>query len=102
MASTQPSPNALVTPNVSNASVQVASVNASRAALFVFNPSATITLWVTATGTAAVVNGAGCVAIQPNQGIYFGPPTMGQWTNGMNAIASSAGSNVICVLEFYQ
>ena len=102
MASTYPSPTALVTPNVTNASVQVAPVNLSRAALYVFNPSATITLWVTATGTVAAVNGAGCVAVQPQQGIYFGPPTMGQWTNGMMAIASSAGTNAICVLEFYQ
>ena len=102
MASTFPSPNALVTPNVSNASVQVVAANLSRAALYVFNPSASITLWVTATGNAAAVNGVGCVAVQPLQGIYFGPPTMGQWTNGMNAIASSAGTNVICILEFYQ
>ena len=102
MASTYPSPNALATPNVSNASVQVAAPNPSRAGLYVFNPSATITLWVTATATTAAVNGAGCVAVQPFQGIFFGPPNMPQWTNGLNAIASSAGSNVICVLEFYQ
>jgi hypothetical protein len=101
MASTYPSPNALVTPTVSNVSVAVASVNASRAGLYVFNPSATITLWVTATGTAASVNGAGCVAVQPLQGLFFGPPNMPSWSNGMNAIASSAGTNVICVLEFY-
>lgn len=102
MASTYPSPNALVTPNVSSSSIQVAAPNASRAGLYVFNPSATITLWVTATGTVAAVNGTGCVAVQPQQGIFFGPPTMPQWTNGMVAVASSAGANVICVLEFYQ
>jgi hypothetical protein len=102
MASTYPSPTALATPNVSSTSIQVAPVNLTRSALYVFNPSATITLWVTAAGTAAAVNGAGCIAVQPQQGIYFGPPTMGQWTNGMEAIASSAGSNVICVLEFSQ
>ena len=102
MASTYASPNALVTPNVSNVSVAVATYNPSRAGLYVFNPSASVTLWVTALGTAAAVLGAGCVAVQPQQGIFFGPPSMPQWTNGMNAIASSAGSNVICVLEFYQ
>ena len=101
MASTYPSPNALVTPNVSSTSVQVATNNPQRLGLYVFNPSASITLWVTATGTAAVVNGAGCVAIQPLQGIFFGPPNMPSWSNGMFAIASSAGANVICVLEFY-
>jgi hypothetical protein len=77
-------------------------VNASRAGLYVFNPSATITLWVTATGTAASVNGAGCVAIQPLQGVMFGPPNTPPWTNGMNAIASSPGANVIVILEYYQ
>jgi hypothetical protein len=102
MASTLPSPTALVTPFVSNASVQVAGVNLTRSALYVFNPSASITIWVTPLGNTAAVLGAGCVAVQPQQGLYFGPPTMGQWTNGMNAIASSAGSNVLCILEFYQ
>src|ERR1700679_2777710 len=102
MASTYPSPTALGTPNVTNASVQVAPVNLTRSALYVFNPSATVTLWVTPAGSTAVVGGAGCIAVQPQQGIYFGPPTMGQWTNGMEAIASAAGTNTICVLEFSQ
>jgi hypothetical protein len=101
VASTYPSPTALVTPNVSNASVQVAGANTTRGGLYVFNPSATITLWVTALGTAAAVNGVGCVAVQPLQGLFFGPPNMPPWTNGMQAIASSAGTNVICCLEFY-
>jgi hypothetical protein len=101
MSSTYPSPNALVTPNVTNASVQVASNNPQRLGLYVFNPSATVTLWVSPLGTPASATGVGSVAIQPQQGIFFGPPNMPSWTNGMNAIASSAGTNVICVLEFY-
>jgi hypothetical protein len=100
MASTNPSPNALATPLVSSTSVEVATANPTRLGLYVFNPSATITLWVTALGTTAVVNGSGCLAVQPQQGLFFGPPNMPQWTNGLNAIASSAGSNVICVFEF--
>ena len=99
---TQPSPNALTTPTVSSTGIAVAQVNPQRAGLYVFNPSASITLWVSPTGTAAVVNGAGSVAIQPLQGVMFGPPNTPVWSNGMNAIASSAGSNVIVILEYYQ
>ncbi len=102
MSSTYPSPSALAPSTVSNASVPVAPANLSRLGLYVFNPSATVTLWVAPTGTAAVVNGAGSVAVQPLQGVMFGPPNMPSWTNGMNAIASAAGSNVIVILEFYQ
>jgi len=102
MASTYPSPNALTPPTVSNSSVQVTGANLSRAGLFVFNPSATVTLWVSPTGTNAAVNGAGSVAIQPLQGQMFGAPNTPPWTNGLNAIASSAGSNVIVILEYYQ
>ncbi len=101
-STTYPSPNGLSTPTVSNASVAVAQPNLQRAGLYVFNPSATITLWVSPTGMAAVVNGAGSVAVQPLQGVMFGPPNTPAWSNGMNAIASSAGSNVIVILEFYQ
>jgi hypothetical protein len=36
------------------------------------------------------------------QGVMFGPPNTPPWTNGMNAVASSAGSNVIVILEYYQ
>lgn len=101
-SSTYPSPNALSAPTVSNTSVAVATNNPQRAGLYVFNPSATITLWVSPTGIAASVNGAGSVAIQPLQGVMFGPPNTPPWTNGMNAIASSPGSNVIVILEYYQ
>lgn len=102
MGSTYPSPSALTTPTVSNASVAVTGTNLQRSGLYVFNPSASVTLWVSPTGTAAAVNGAGSIAIQPLQGMMLGPPNMGAWTNGLNAIASSAGSNVIVILEFYQ
>jgi hypothetical protein len=102
MSSTFPSPNALTTPTVSNASIQVATVNPQRAGLYVFNSSATVTLYVSPLGTAAASDGAGSIAIQPMQGQMFGPPNTPAWTNGMNAIASSAGSNVIVILEFYR
>lgn len=100
MSSTYASPNALTTVTVSNASVQVTGSNLQRLGLYVFNPSATITLWVSPSPTAAVVNGA--IAIQPLQGVMFGPPNTPSWTNGMNAIASSAGSNVIVIHEYYR
>jgi hypothetical protein len=100
MSSTYPSPNALTTPLVSNASVQVTGANLQRVGIYVFNPSATVTLWVSPTGAPAVVNAA--VAIQPLQGVMFGPPNTPAWNNGMNAIASAAGSNVIVILEYYQ
>jgi hypothetical protein len=102
MSTTYPSPNGLSTPTVSNASIAVAAQNLQRLGLFVFNPSASVTLWVSPTGVAAAVNGAGSVAIQPLQGVMFGPPNTPSWTNGMNAVASSAGSNVIVLLEYYQ
>ena len=101
-STTYPSPNALTTPTVSNTSIAVATVNLQRAGLYVFNPSATITLWVSPGNTAAVVNGAGSVAIQPLQGVMFGPPNTPPWSNSMNCIASSAGSNVVVILEHYQ
>lgn len=101
-STTFPSPNALSAPTVSNSSVVVATPNAQRAGLYVFNPSAAITLWVSPTGTVAVVNGAGSVAIQPLQGVMFGPPNTPAWSNGMNCIASSAGSNIVVILEYYQ
>jgi hypothetical protein len=99
--STYPSPAALSTPAVGASSVQVATPNLQRAGLYVFNPSGTVTIWVSPTGTAASATGAGSIAVQPQQGVMFGAPTMPSWTNGMNAIASAAGSNVIAILEFY-
>jgi len=101
MSGTFPSPVALATPNVSNASVQVAPQNLQRLGLYVFNTSATVTLWVAPTPTAAVVLGVGSVAIQPQQGVMFGPPGTPPWKTGMNAIASAPGSNAITILEFY-
>lgn len=102
MPSTYPSPSAISAPTVGNSSsVAVAGQNLSRIGLYVFNPSASVTLWVSPTGTAAAANGAGSVAIQPLQGVMFGPPNTPPWTNGMNAIASSGGSNVIVILEYY-
>lgn len=102
MTTTYPSPNALSAPTVSTSSVVVAAQNLQRAGLYVFNPSGSITLWVSPSGTNAVANGAGSIAIQPLQGVMFGPPNTPPWTNGMNAVASSAGSNVIVILEYYQ
>jgi hypothetical protein len=102
MGTTYPSPNALVTTTVSNSSVVVAQANLQRVALYVFNPSSTITLWVAPTGINAAVAGAGSVAVQPLQGVCFGTPNTPPWTTGMNAIASSAGSNVIVILEYTQ
>lgn len=100
MSTTYPSPAALVTPTVSNASIQVCAPNLQRRALYIFNPSATVTLAVMPTGTpAAIANG---IIIQPQQGVWFGTDASAPWTNGMNAIASVGGSNVIVILEFYQ
>lgn len=101
-STTNPSPNALAPPTVSNVSVPVAGVSTQRAGLYVFNPSATVTLWVSPLNVPASATGVGSVAIQPQQGIMFGQPGMPPWTNGMNAIASQAGANVICLLEFQQ
>ena len=72
---TFPSPNALPETTVSNVSQLVATINLQRAGLYVFNPSTTVTLWITpqnpfAPTTPAVANGAGCIAIQPLQGSH--------------------------------
>jgi|SRR5215469_761804 len=102
MGTTYPSPAALATPVVSTTSVQVAPFNPQRRALYVYNPSATVSLFVMPLGTpAAIGNG---IIIQPMQGILFGSMTdsLPPWTAGMNAIAGTAGSNVIVILEFYQ
>lgn len=100
MTTTYPSPSALSTPNVSSSSVSIATNNPQRLGLFVFNPSATVTIWVCPSNQNATVGGAGMVAIQPQQGVMFGPPTQPPFTNGMNAIASSAGANHVAVWEF--
>jgi hypothetical protein len=100
MGSTFPSPAALVTPLVDGSSVTVANQNLTRLGLYVFNPSNSVTLWVSPTGTPAVVNGAGSQAVQPLQGIMLGPPNVPPWNTGLNAI-SGGGPIPITVLEFY-
>jgi hypothetical protein len=100
MTSTYPSPHSLNTPNVTNAAVTIATNNPQRLGLFVFNPSATVTIWVCPSNQAPTVGGAGCVAVQPSQGVMFGPPNQPPFTNGMNAIASIAGTNPVAVWEF--
>lgn len=104
MSSTYPSPNQLTTPVggpllVSNVSIQVTGFNLQRVGLYVFNPSASVTLWI-APASPVVVGGG--VTIQPLQGVMFGPPNTPSWTNSMFAIASSAGSNVIVLFEYYR
>jgi hypothetical protein len=97
--STLPTPVAIATPTVGTTPVQVAGPNSTRLGLYVFNPSATVTLWITAVPAAPSVGGNGCIAIQPSQGLFLGPPNMPPWTAGINGIAGSLG-NVIAVLEF--
>lgn len=96
-----PSPTALVTPAVGTVSVQVAAFNPPRIGLFVYNPSQAVTLWVAPSGTAAAVGGAGSIAIEPRQGKNLGPPDGPAWTNGLNAIADTAGANAITILEYH-
>jgi hypothetical protein len=103
MASTYPSPNQLALPNgtpilVSNVAIQVTSANLQRLGLYVFNPSSTITLWISPSPLVAVGTG---VTVQPLQGVMCGPPNTPAWTNVMYAIASAAGSNVIVIDEYY-
>jgi hypothetical protein len=99
--STFPSPLALTVPAVDGSSVQVAPLNLSRVGLFIFNCSATATLWVSPLGIPAVVGGSGSIAIQPLQGMMLGPTRdMPPWLSGLNAI-SSGGPQPITVLEFY-
>jgi hypothetical protein len=103
VSSTYPSPNQLTTAAggqilVSNTSILVTGPNLQRVGLYVFNPSATVTLWVSPASPVAV---GGAVIIQPQQGVMCGPPNTPAWTNGMFAIASAAGSNVIVLLEYY-
>lgn len=100
MPTTFPSPSALPTPLVGTASVQIAAQNTQRTGLYVFNPSGTVTLWVSPNGTLAVVNGAGSVAIQPLQGIFFGPPATPPFTQSMNCITTAPNANAT-VWEYY-
>jgi hypothetical protein len=103
MSSTYPSPNELLTPAgtpllVSNTAVLVTGPNLQRVGLYVFNPSSTVTMWVSPVPSVAVGTG---VTVQPLQGVMCGPPNTPAWTNGMYAIASAAGNNVIVLLEYY-
>jgi hypothetical protein len=99
--STLPSPIAITTPNVTNTtSVQVVAANPSRTGLVIFNPNASNDLWVAPTGTTAAVNGAGSFKIAALTTQVFGPPNQPVWTNGINAIASAGGTNVITIFEF--
>lgn len=107
MPTTYPSPNAIVTPNVSSsASVNVAPANLQRIGFLVFNPSSTVVLWVApgqiGSGTTAAVGGSGSIAVQPLQQVVLGLPLTPAWTNGLNAIAASGPTNTITVLEFTQ
>ena len=105
MGTTYPSPSAIITPFVSNSVVQVAPPNLQRVALYVFNPSPTVSLYILPLPLQvggllpSVGNG---IIVQPQQYLWFGSPQYPPWTQGLNAIASSAGNNVIVVLEFYQ
>jgi hypothetical protein len=91
-------PIALSPPKVGTSSAPVAPANPHRGGLYVFNPSATVTLWVSPTGTPAAANGAGSIPIEPLQGKMLGPPSMPAWTNGLNA--SAAQDSGISLLEF--
>jgi len=112
-----PSPVNLVTPGqplVGTGSVNVIGPNLTRAGLYVFNPGNTNVIWITPQTTAqtplnpggqnnpAVVGGAGCIPIQPQQGLMLGPPNnMPNFTNGLNAIASAGSNNPFTIWEFY-
>jgi hypothetical protein len=107
MAGTFPSPQAAVAVNVPAAnSVTVVPANPSRAGLYVFNPG-TVALWICPTLSnnglplAALVGGAGSIALQPQQGLMFGYPGMPVFTQGMNAIAASGATNPLTIWEFY-
>lgn len=95
---TQPSPTALSTPSVAQTSVSIAGQNLARAGLFIFNPTAAATLWIAPGNTVAAANGAGCVAIQPLQGVWF---TDQPYINSVNAVYDS-GTNPVTVWEFYE
>jgi hypothetical protein len=94
-----PSPVALLSPWVGTKSAPVANPNPRRLGLYVSN-SSSVTIWISPSDTAAAVNGAGSVPIQPLQSLMFGPPAMPAWTAGMNAIAAEDGPHSISVLEF--
>lgn len=95
----QLSPKALSTPSVAQTSVTIASKNESRIGLYIFNPSATATLWIAPGATAAAANGAGSAAIQPLQGQWFIDQNLG--TNSFNAVFDT-GTGVVTVWEIYE
>jgi hypothetical protein len=107
MAGTYPSPQATVSVSVGTVSVLVVPLNLSRSGLYVFNPGAVV-LWICPITTnnglplAASVGGAGSIAVQPQQGLIFGGSGLPHFTNGMNAIAASGGSNPITCWEYFQ
>jgi hypothetical protein len=92
-------------------SIQVIGANPNRTGLYIFNPSSVV-IWVCpahgvqspgSPGGAhfpAVVSGAGCISIAAGTGMMLGPPTLGEFTQALNAI-STTGSNPLSLWEFY-
>lgn len=95
------SPVALPAVNVPNSSVQVAPSNPSRLGLYVFNPNASINLWIAPGAVAAAVNGAGSIFLAAKTGLVLTPQTFAQFTQSLNAIAESGPTNAITVWEVY-
>lgn len=95
----QLNPKVLTTPSVAQTSIQIAGSNPTRLGLLVFNPSATVTLWVAPDSTVAAANGSGSMAIQPLQYILFSGDL--NWTNSMNAVFESS-TGAVTVLELYE
>lgn len=95
---TQISPLAITTSTVAQTSVQIVGQNLSRRGLYIFNPTSTHTLWIAPGSTVAAANGAGCVAVQPLQGISFVDPP---FINSVNAVYDAATS-AVTVWEYYE
>lgn len=99
----------VLTATVGTSSTLIVPVNATRLGLYIFNPSATVPIWICPSqgpqGTGggnvpAVVNGAGSMLLQPLQGVLWCPPQGPSYTNGVNAICGTP-STPITIWEFY-
>ena len=114
MPSSTPSPCAIPA-TVGTLSSTVLQPNISRLGVYLFNPSATVIIWVApltqpqtpgspgGPANPAVVNGTGSIPIQPQQGLMLGAGASGMppFTNGLNAICGTP-STPLTIWEFYQ
>lgn len=93
-------PRSFIAPLVGNVTpVQICPSNPGRISLYVYNPSATVTIAIAPADATPAVNGQG-ITIPPLTGVALGGPNDYAFTNAIVAIASAGTTNVVTVWEW--